>query len=42
MSLYLVVGVGGLAFALLGWSWLVAAARSDRVRERAARSRTHR
>ena len=42
MSLYLVVGLAWFALAVLGWSWLVAAARSDRSRERAARSRTHR
>ena len=32
MSIYLIGAVAWLGFAVLGWSWLVVAARADRPR----------
>jgi hypothetical protein len=34
MSVWLVVGLAWLALAVLGWSWLAAAARGDRAQVR--------
>jgi hypothetical protein len=34
MSLILILALGWLALAVLGWSWLAAAARADRMHAR--------